>query len=453
MLTKSNDSQVHNNHYSHNLSRSCTLLSAFLYVGTLCAQTNEAQTVINSLNISSDTELRIANALSAYEKMQQAGRYVNSIAEIITDKNIQLPIGLKSANYTLCISEMYSNCSASDQKMYIKAFCVIPTYSGNSLAFEGTARIDGEYGVGTEGLLQLITPVEEKLGNDGSLIFREGTSLSFDCDGFREVNAKVAFILTSDDIYSVDDEGHDNGKLMVEAETSFTDINDFALSLNTKRNFCHKGLDGFIFSLQNLVLDHSTYSTPPTANFPNGYFGNADADVSRNNWQGLAIANASVMLPSYMARDSTNDPKSRPILSLSNVLIDGNGFSASTEAKDVIADTSIDPDSWDISVNDFHLAIERNAIYDVGFGGKVNIPPLRQKLPPQLHRQLRRRPPYLHPPILPRQILRLPTPLRQTHHGRLLHHLPHHRQPRHLPHHQRQWPPQRQRPYRQGYRR
>ncbi len=366
---------MQNYHYSHNLRRCCALLSALLYVGILCAQTNDAQTVINSLNISSDTQLRIANALSAYEKMKQAGRYVNSISEIITDKNIQLPIGIKSSNYTLCIEEIYSNCTSSDQKMFIKALCVIPTYSGNSLTFEGTARIDGEHGVGTEGRLELIAPVEEKLGNEGSLIFRDGTSLTFDCDGFREVNAKVAFILTSDDIYSVDDAGRDIGKLMVEAETSFTDINDFALALNTKRNFCHKGLDGFIFSLQNLVLDHSTYSTPSIANFPNGYFGSANPDESRNNWQGLAIANATVMLPPYMARDSTNGQKSRPLLSLANVLIDGNGFSATTNASNVIPDNAIDPLSWDISVSDFHLAIERNAIYNVGFGGKVNIPP------------------------------------------------------------------------------
>lgn len=215
--------------------------------------------------------------------MKQAGRYVNSISEIVSDKNIPLPIGLKSSNYTLCIEELYSDCTAGEQKMYVKAVCVIPTYRGKSLAFEGTARIDGEKGVGTEGKLELIAPTEEKLGNEGSVVFCEGSSLSFDCDGFREIDAKVAFILKSDDIYCVDNAGGDIGKLVVEAQTSFSDINDFAIAINTERQFGIKGLDGFVFSLKNVVLDHSAYSTPVMANFPGGYFGGADTDESRKN--------------------------------------------------------------------------------------------------------------------------------------------------------------------------
>lgn len=161
-------------------------MSAILCASVVCAQpfdesvvpTDNAQRVIESLKLSQETERRVENALAAYEKMKQAGRYVNSISEIVSDKNIQLPIGLKSSNYTLCIEELYSDCTAGEQKMYVKAVCVIPTYRGKSLAFEGTARIDGEKGVGTEGKLELIAPTEEKLGNEGSVVFCEGSSLS-----------------------------------------------------------------------------------------------------------------------------------------------------------------------------------------------------------------------------------------------------------------------------------
>lgn len=362
-------------------------MSALLCASVACAQssvastapTDNAQRVIESLKLSQETERRVENALAAYEKMKQAGRYVNSISEIVSDKNIQLPIGLKSSRYTLCIEELYSDCTSGDQKMYVKAVCVIPTYRGKSLAFEGTARIDGEKGVGTEGKLKLIAPTEEKLGNEGSVVFCEGTSLSFDCDGFREVDAKVAFVLKSDNVYCIDKTGGYIGKLIVEAQASFSDINDFTIAINTECQFGLKGLDGFVFSLKNVVLDHSAYRTPVMVNFPDGYFGGADADESRDNWQGLAIANATVMLPAYMAQDSTNGQENRPVLSLRNVLIDGCGFSGTTEAKDIISDSSIDPQSWAISVNDFRLAICRNAIYDVGFGGKVNIPPFGKK--------------------------------------------------------------------------
>lgn len=337
---------------------------------------NDAEKVEASLNWTAETENRVGCALAAFEKMVQAGRFVSSITEIIRDKSIPLPAGVKSKTYTICIEEIYGDSIADGQRKYIKAICVIPIPGGKSLAFEGTARIEGDNGMGTQGTLELIAPIEKKLGKEGSVVFREGTSLMFGCEGFQEVDANIAFILKSDKVYSIDKDGHNTGKLMFEARTRFSDIEDFSVELNTDKSFCFDGLDGFTFSLNNLVLDHSAYSTPVIADFPSGYFGGADAEESRKQWQGLAIQKAKVTLPSYMAKDSTNGQKERPELELRNVLIDGSGFTSAVETKDIISDSSIDPNSWAISINDFQLSIYRNVIRGVGFGGKVNVPPL-----------------------------------------------------------------------------
>lgn len=337
---------------------------------------NDAEKVEASLNWTAETENRVGCALAAFEKMVQAGRFVSSITEIIRDKSIPLPAGVKSKTYTICIEKIYGDSIADGQRKYIKAICVIPIPGGKSLAFEGTARIEGDNGVGTHGTLELIAPIEKKLGKEGSIVFREGTSLMFGCEGFQEVDANIAFILKSDKVYSIDKDGHNTGKLMFEARTRFSDIEDFSVELNSEKSFCFDGLDGFTFSLNNLVLDHSAYSTPVIADFPSGYFGDADAEESRKQWQGLAIHNAKVTLPSYMAKDSANGQKERPELELRNVLIDGSGFTSAVETKDIISDSSIDPNSWAISINDFQLSIYRNVIRGVGFGGKVNVPPL-----------------------------------------------------------------------------
>ena len=358
------------------------LLVLLLLLNEVCvysqteSSSNDAENVEASLNWTAETESRVGCALAAFEKMVQAGRFVSSITEIIRDKSIPLPAGVKSKTYTICIEEIYGDSIADGQRKYIKAICVIPIPGGKSLAFEGTARIEGDNGVGTQGTLELIAPIEKKLGKDGSLVFREGTSLTFGCEGFQEVDANMAFILKSDKVYSIDKDGHNTGKLMFDARTRFSDIEDFSVELNAEKSFCFDGLDGFTFSLNNLVLDHSAYSTPVTADFPSGYFGGADAEESRKQWQGLAIHKAKVTLPSYMAKDSTNGQKERPELELRNVLIDGSGFTGTAEAKDIISDSSIDPNSWAISINDFQLAIYRNVIRGVGFGGKVNVPPL-----------------------------------------------------------------------------
>lgn len=227
-----------------------------------------------------------------------------------------------------------------------------------------------------QGRLELIAPVEMRLGKEAAIVFREGTTLSFDCDGFQEVDANIAFLLKSDKIHCVDEGGHNVGKLMFEARTQFSDFDDFFVVVNQERSFCFDGLDGFVFSVNNLVIDHSTCSTPPTAQFPSGYFGSADADESRRNWQGLAASKATVMLPDYMADKKADGAARRPVLRLENALIDGSGFSGSAAAEEVVSDVDVDPQSWDISVSDFQLVIDRNAVRGVGFGGKVNIPPL-----------------------------------------------------------------------------
>lgn len=336
---------------------------------------NNAQMVLESLNLSPELEKRVNGALMTYEKMVQVGRYINSIAELINDKDILLPIGLKSKEYTICIDEIYEDSVVGEQSIYIKAICVIPTLRGQSLAFEGVAKIEGENGVGTNGRLELIAPIEKKLGSESSLIFREGSTLTFGCNGFREVEANVAYILKSDKIYGVDSDGKNLGKLMFEGQARFSNINDFTITTKVSKDFCFVGLEGFVFSINNIIIDHSIYTTPPTAKFSQNYFAGADTNASYKNWQGLAITNAIVTLPNYMLGD-TNMAAKKISLQLDNVIIDGNGFSGKVEAKEVISSNSIDPHLWAISINSFNLAINRNFIVGVGFKGKVNIPPL-----------------------------------------------------------------------------
>ena len=79
-----------------------------------------------SLNLSSEVESRLGHALNVYEKMVQGGRYISSIAELIKDKEMSLPVGLKSDKYVVCIEELYEDSLSDGQKRYIKAICKIP---------------------------------------------------------------------------------------------------------------------------------------------------------------------------------------------------------------------------------------------------------------------------------------------------------------------------------------
>lgn len=358
---------------------SCILFVILTSAISLRAQSSDAtvsagitQNVVASLDMTPEQEKRMGNALALLEKVEQTKSYISSLVEIVRDNSISLPVGLKSKDYTICIEEMYND---EEQRLYIKAVCVIPMGNNDVIAFEGIAMIEGENGVGTHGKLELIAPKKKKLGHGSSLIFREGSLLHFGCNGFQEVDASIAFVLDSANIYVTRTGNEDLGALTFATKVKFSNLDDFTVALNIEEKFAIKGLEGFVFNISNITLDHSIHSTPVSANFPSNYFGGADAEMSRNNWQGLAIARASVTLPEYMSRED-NGRKERTTLQLENVLIDGNGFSGSAEAREVISDGSIDPQSWAISVNDFLLEIHKGIISQVGFRGKVNIPPL-----------------------------------------------------------------------------
>lgn len=72
----------------------------------------------------------MGNALAAFEKIVRAGRYVGSVSEMIKEKSVSLPIGLKSKKYTICIEDLYVDDTSDGQKKYVKAICVIPTSGG-----------------------------------------------------------------------------------------------------------------------------------------------------------------------------------------------------------------------------------------------------------------------------------------------------------------------------------
>ena len=337
---------------------------------------NRIQQVLESLMPSQEMEKRVEAAVATYKMMEAAGRYVSSIADILRDKEIPLPVGLKSSKYTICIEQLYNDSISNSQKQFIKVVCLIPTNNGTPLVFQGDVLVEGDEGMGTHGKISIITPARNDIGKEATIAFCEGTSLEFGCDGFHAINANLAFILKSDKIYSVDASGKSEGKLIFETQAKFSNLDDFTIAISSSKRLAVKGLDGYLFTIGNVVLDNSCATTPATASFPVGYFGGASAEESRNMWRGLAVANAMVELPEYMVKNGDENKKERPSLKLQNLIIDGSGISCYVRSQNISADKDIDLESWSMSVADFELGIERNIVIKAGFGGKVNIPPL-----------------------------------------------------------------------------
>lgn len=364
----------------------CCVSFLLLRVGTVCAQDGANDTdvfasvaadavssLLDSLKLTDDQQQRLDAARSVFETVKSASNTVKSLEDLFRKRELSLPVGVGDGEkYLICINEIYSD---KDGNSHLKVSCIIPlNESGKQLAFDGDAIVEGQNGVGTRGRIELVAPLERQLGGESSVIFKAGTAVEFGCNGFEKLTAKLAFALKSSTIQAIDVAGKRTGRLRADMEADIDDIDNFTVSFGINNRFVMKGLDNYIFSISGATLDQSYTQTSAMVSFPDGYF-EGGTDDDRNMWRGVAISQAEVQLPDFMSRQDTTKAPTPTRLSLSGVIIDGEGFSCHAAAQNVTSN-SVKNDSWDLSVSDFEISLLRNQIKGVTFGGKINVPPL-----------------------------------------------------------------------------
>ena len=244
---------------------------------------------------------KVEAAFAAMATVQNAGAYINSFSELLSNQVVTLPVGIRHNGYELILRELsYNNVTGKNRVLVSCAFSF--KEDGTPIAFEGYVDIEGQKGLGTSGSLELITPVRRDMGSNLILVFNRGTRVNFSCDGVESFFAKMDLVVNSDKIFPVDANGKPSGGwLTASFESFFDDFDNFSINFEFGQSFAFEGLDGFVFSLRGATLDQSDLFTPATARFPDGYFPSGDMDA-RNLWKGVAITSATVTLPGFFSK-------------------------------------------------------------------------------------------------------------------------------------------------------
>ena len=326
-------------------------------------------------NWSLDTEKKMNAAFEVADAVVQAGNYIKSLSELLTDGTIPLPAGIKSdeGGYELIVHKI-SQPNKNGKKILYATCAFRFKDTGQPIAFEGQAVIEGTNGAGTKGRLALITPVRRTLGNSSALVIHEGTAVNFGCEGVESFEAIISWITTSPNFIAVNANGvPTNRPLQTTFSTTFRNFDDYTVSLNINQSFCIKGLNDMIFTLKGAVLDQSDTETSGMVRFPSNYFSQSNTETIRL-WKGLYISEAAVSLPAIFKKQESGG-NSRLSVALQETLFDENGFSGNVAVKNLLPGENIHPDSWDISLTDFSLGILKSNIVAFGFGGELSIPP------------------------------------------------------------------------------
>jgi hypothetical protein len=196
------------------------------------------------------------------------------------------------------------------------------------------------------------------------------TYAAIDCSGVKEIGLTADVELSRDLCIPVDDKGVELAKGTVSGtiHTTLENWNDLVASV-TFPAFAIKGLDGFVWNLQDAVFDFSDLRNDPAFSIPRGY-SDYLPQGNENLWRGVYVKDLSVTLPKPF--NAENDK--RVSFGAHDLLIDENGVTGLFTATNVLSFEHGNASGWAFSVNEFGLDLLANRLNGATFAGEIGLP-------------------------------------------------------------------------------
>ncbi len=256
--------------------------------------------------------------------------------------------------------------------------------TGNWLSFQAQAVELFPEGFGGEtNRLLLADDVPVRLSNSARLTLKgteQRTFMEWDCQGFRQlgVQGEVEFCpgvirpakklknpTANQTAHPSTDETE---TVKARFETAFTDWDEFIAQISLDP-FEVRGLNGFVFEVNQAYLDFSDVQNPAGMVFPEDYQSAYAAAGAATLWQGFYLRQARVTLPSKLADTGKEKPKD---LYVENLIIDDQGVSGVFSATGIIPDGSLG--GWGYSVDQLSVHLIKNQLKGAELQGGVQLP-------------------------------------------------------------------------------
>ena len=373
--------------------KACAIIMSLLLL--LCVTPCYAVADGNNTN-KSEGLLKEVQVDSLFNKILGGGRMAENLNEMMS---ASLPVGIQktmgNVTVTLAVSKVRFASNNSEMDLYAMAQLPYGDDEKPKRLYFGATHVpcSNKGSIVGEVQLTLLQDYEIPFGtkNDGSsvtLVLNGGTldkktgdikatkgcSISFDCDGFKnlQLEADVKFPKTL--IQQVDaTKGTLNGKQVVgHFNTSVSDWNDIVASVNLPAfGFVScKPLDGFVFNLNQVVFDFSETKNADAMQFPKSYSDEYLADTDLELWKGVYAKEVKVTLPpAFCSKDSA-----RTSFMASDMLIDDNGITGMFSGKNILPFDKGSASGWNFSVDSLGLELKANHFISADFKGGLGLP-------------------------------------------------------------------------------
>lgn len=192
-----------------------------------------------------------------------------------------------------------------------------------------------------------------------------GNNISWDCNGFKEINIEGKFVF-KDGFFQVDKVEAPNDST-VTATVQFqhiTNINNMMATVSITP-FKIRGMEDFAFKVTDATVDMSDHANPNNFQFPAVYQNEFGSNISL--WRGFFLRNLTVRLP-------FNKTGGYASVSATNMLIDENGVSGLVAGNNLVDINSGTANGWDFSVDTLRVEVLRNKLTGGALVGGMRIP-------------------------------------------------------------------------------
>ena len=238
--------------------------------------------------------------------------------------------------------------------------------SGNSIAFGGKGICFQPFGVGGAGSAELYLLEDFSLGDYSELDItfkapgddNPGSYISFDCQGFVELNIEGEYEFPEDILASPDGPGPVTATFNINT----TEWGQFIASIDMG-DFEIQGVNGYTFSLNEAYIDYSDNANPADLEFPSDYENDGD------DWKGFYLASVSVTLPGDLTR-STGELS----FGAENIIIDQSGVSGTAFGAGLLDLQTGRLSDWAFSLDTVSLTLVSNSLSEGKLLGEIHVP-------------------------------------------------------------------------------
>jgi hypothetical protein len=283
-----------------------------------------------------------------------------------------LPVGIVkeigNTIYTICID----SARFTPEGAFFSAYMAMDFPGANGkIAFAAKNIRFNPQGVIVSGgaKLQLVSKNTIKIGPKFEMVFKDDGKnfVEWDCNGYKQAGLSIDFIFSTNLIKNAADTSQ---PVKASMEVVVADLNNIVFSLPSITPFYVKGAEDFIFSLQDITIDRSEYSTPSGVSLSPQNLAAYNND--RAAWKGFYAGNASVTLPAKLSKNE------QPMeIYASNLLIDDAGFSGSFGVDNLFTDGKMA--GWGFSVTKLEVGFTCNELTSGLVKGAVTVSPLDNK--------------------------------------------------------------------------